>query len=153
MLTCLSCCGAAMSDLDVRQLERLSGSVSRNQEILLLSFQQPCWYCRQATLELPKVLELATSRPLTPNESISIRRILRSPTSFIFGIAKSCGPFVPEFGLEFQGGSIPSVLLISSSCQTARLIQEPSGRPYFFNIDPSLHDLLSHLHFGPEVPQ
>ncbi|HEY4214101.1 MAG TPA: hypothetical protein VGM84_21680 [Steroidobacteraceae bacterium] len=153
VLASLLACGAETSGSDAQQFARLSEALDRSGTASLLEFGTPCWYCRQSALDIPHVLELASSRPLTSSEAAYIRRVLRTRSSFIVGLAKSCGPFVPEFGLRFQFQDRQSIFLISRSCQTARLLPEPGSRPYFFNIDPILPTLLRTLHFKRQVFQ
>ena len=138
---------AAATSRDIEQFHRLSQVTADAREIALLEFARPCWYCRQKKLRIEEVLELAASRPLTEEELTYTKSVLQNPASFVFGPAKACGPFLPEFGLSFKLKKVPFVLLVSRSCQTARLIMEPDRVPYFFNVDPSLQDLQKHLRF------
>ncbi len=126
---------APISAAEQAQFGRLKDSLGGTRAMVLVRFAEPCWECRQAVLTIGDVPDTTASVRLSDAETKSLSEILGTENSYLFGLAKPCGPFLADYGILMPDRS--EIFLISERCQTARLVGARPERAFFFNLDPS----------------
>jgi hypothetical protein len=113
----------------------------------ILAFKfQTLLYAESPELTLKDLKDLPKPRELDEQAKSFFVTRLSDPSSYIFGFQKPM-QFYADYGIIFVGGSVPNVLLISTSSKSARLILERRLDPanFIVNIDPLFPTLVDRL--------
>lgn len=126
---------SCVTPTECQYFEVLQKALGRGQGLSAFRLDPPCEKCRRADFGL-EALGQPHAKPMSTGSSAKFSHLLSESSSYVLGGAKKAMPFVADYGVQIGEDRGRTVLLLSSSSKSVRLLAVGLEPIVIMNIDP-----------------